>query len=308
MEKIITLTVNPSIDKSSEVANLLPDKKLQCSRPLYQPGGGGVNVSRAIHYLGGVTTAMFLSGGYTGDFFQQLLKKDAIDMISIPIQGYTRENIMIVDQSSGKQYRFNMKGPEIAESEWRACLVELEKQDFNVVVASGSLPQGVPVDFLGQVADIVKRKSAKLIVDTSKEALKFAIQKGVFMIKPNLGELGYLFGREDMQPDEAEKYARKVIHDGGCEVMAVSMGKNGALLVTEKESYLAKTPDIPIKSTVGAGDSMVAGMVYGLSQKWNWKDILSYGVSCGTAATMNAGTALCQKKDADFLFEQIRRS
>jgi 6-phosphofructokinase 2 len=165
----------------------------------------------------------------------------------------------------------------------------------------------MPLDFFGRLAAIAKRKNAKLIVDTSGEPLKHAVAEGIYLCKPNLGELSSLSGKQRLEQDEIVPAARAIIAKGGCSVIAVSMGADGAFLVTADESIRVKTPKVTVHSTVGAGDSMVAGMVLGLSQHWSWKDILCYGVAAGTSATMNHGTGLCKIEEVTRIFEQLQQ-
>jgi 6-phosphofructokinase 2 len=307
MAKIITLTLNPAIDKTTYTSKVVPEKKLSCTHPVYHPGGGGINVSRALAHLGCHSTPLYLAGGNTGIHFQQLLAQEFIGSIAIPIEGNTRTNLTVVEESTGLQFRFGMVSPPIKESEWQFCLQILEQQiDFDYIIASGSIPPEVPMDFFGRVASIAKAKNARLIIDTSGEALEHAIKVGVFLIKPNLAELSALYGKEELTFDKTKEAAQSIIASGACRAMAISMGPQGALLVTEDEYIHISSPQVNVKSTVGAGDSMVAGIVYGLSKNWNWKDTLSYGVACGTAATLNEGTQLCQKEDVERLFAEIK--
>lgn len=308
MNKIITITLNPAIDKTTSTEKVVPEKKLRCAYPTFEPGGGGINVSRALAHMGSESLAMYFAGGYSGNFFTELLVKENIPSLVIPIKGNTRTNIIVVDKSTQLQYRFGMVSPPVEEQDWKLFLGQLEKQSgYEYVVASGSLPDGVPLDFFGRVAAIVKKQKARLIVDTSGEGLKQAILEGVFMIKPNLNELAFLYGKEELKKEEIVIAARSIISNKGCEVMVVSMGKEGAILVTKEKDIQIVPPNITIKSTVGAGDSMVAGMVFALSKGMVWNDVLCYGIASGTAATMNEGTALCKNKDIDWLFKEMSK-
>ncbi len=308
MSKIITLTLNPALDKSISVLQLVPEKKLKCSDAKTEPGGGGINVSRAIHKLGGDSEAVYLCGGFTGKQFEELLSAENITSIALPVSGAMRENFVVLDESSNKQYRFGMDGAEVNEAEWPQALDYIAKQtDVAYIVASGSLPPGVPVDIFGRLAKISKQLNAKLIVDTSGEALEHAVKEGLFLIKPNLGELSNLYGKEKLADKEIIEAAKTIIQKGGCEVMVISLGADGAMLVTADEEIKIKPPEVKIHSTVGAGDSLVGAVTLALSKGWNWKDVLYYGVAAGTAATMNAGTELCKKEDTERIFAQLKQ-
>lgn len=306
MSSIVTITFSPCIDKSTSVQSLIPEKKLKCKTPKLEPGGGGINVARAIKKLGGEATAIFPSGGYTGKYFNHLLEQESIPSIIIETAGETRENIIVLDEFTNNQYRFGMPGTALSQKEWKQCLEAVQEiNNIEFIIASGSLPPGVPSNIFAQLGKIAKAKGAKYIVDTSGDALNQAANEGVYLLKPNLGELSTLAGIKHVDIDKVEMIAKEVIREKKCEMIVVSLGAGGALLVTATETYKAVPPEVNRKSTVGAGDSMVAGMVYSLSAGKNLEQSLRYGVACGTAATMNPGTELCKKKDADFLYTLI---
>lgn len=303
---IVTVTFSPCIDKSTSVTALVPEKKLRCSTPKLEPGGGGINVARAIKKLGGNATAVFPSGGYTGKHFNHLLEEDQIPFVIIETLSETRENVIVFDESSNHQYRFGMPGTMLYEKEWLQCLEAVNAiQCPGFIVASGSLPPGVPLDVYAHLAKIAHNKNARFVVDTSGEALRHAVDEGVFLLKPNLGELSALAGKKELQPYEIRHVAMEIIEKGKCEVMVVSMGAAGAMMVTKDQAKTFSAPPVIRKSTVGAGDSMVAGIVFTLSNGGSLADAVQYGVACGTAATLNPGTELCRKSDADALYPSI---
>jgi 6-phosphofructokinase 2 len=303
---IVTLTFSPSIDKSFSVPQLVPDKKLKTSVPHLDPGGGGINVARAIHILGGSATAVFPSGGYTGKHFNQLLKNEGVPYVIIESVNETRENIVVVDESKNLQYRFGMPGTELKEREWQKCLEVIEEMDsIEFLVASGSLPPGVPEDIFARLALISKKKNAKYIVDTSGLPLKLAIEAGLYLVKPNLGELSAFAGLDYLSNEQARNIASEIVESGKSTAVVVSMGAAGAMLVTREGVEIFQSPHVERKSTVGAGDSMVAGIVYSLAQKKSPSEAVRYGVACGTAATMNEGTELCRKRDVEYLYSKV---
>jgi len=306
MSQIITITFNPCIDKSAAVPQLIAEKKLSCSEPRFEPGGGGINVARAIKKLGGEATAIYPSGGYTGKFFNDLLAKEKIPAIVIEVKNPLRENIIMLEESSNSQYRFGFPGAKLLSHEWQQCLDAIDKTDnAEFLVASGSLPEGVPDDIFARLAIIAKKKNLKLVVDTSKVALQHAANEGVFMLKPNLNELSSLLGKRELSSKEVTAAAKEIIEKKYCEVLVVSLAEKGAMLYTRTEQVKVFPPKVEKRSTVGAGDSMVAGFVLSLSAGKDLEDALRYGVACGTAATMHPGTELCNKKDADALYQRI---
>lgn len=309
MSTIVTVTFSPCIDKTTSVKKLLPDKKLQCAVPKLEPGGGGINVARAIKKLGGDATAIFPSGGYTGKYFNHLLEVENIRAVIIEVKNETRENIIVLDEAENAQYRFGMPGTNLSHAEWMQCLKAVEEiEDISFIVASGSLPPGGPLNIFAQLAKIAKNKSAKFVVDTSGEALREAVNEGVYLLKPNLGELCFLSGKTHLEQHEVEAAAKKIIAEGKCEVVVISMGEQGALFVTNDLIKTIEPPPVIKKSTVGAGDSMLAGIVYYLSKQKNIVEAVKYGVACGTAATMNTGTELCNLKDVEKIYGLMNKA
>jgi 6-phosphofructokinase 2 len=310
MHDIITITLNPALDKSTHVKQVLPEKKLRCDYPQFEPGGGGINVSRAIKKLGGNSCAWFLEGGPTGQKLCELLEEEGVDCWTVKTKNWSRENLMVMEDSTGNQYRFGMPGPETYEEEWKQCLNKLESLDTNelpkYVVASGSLPPGVPDDFYSQLAGIASRRNFKLIVDTSGEALLKAAGEGVYLLKPNLGELAALAGKDSISALEQEEIAKFVLDEGKSKVLVVSLGPRGAMLASEKGISYVVPPTVPQKSAVGAGDSMVAGMVLSLVKGCSLKEVVMYGVAAGTAATMTPGSELCKKEDTEVIYKWLQ--
>lgn len=200
-----------------------------------------------------------------------------------------------------------MPGAEITQKEFDKILSEVESvvSEGDFLVASGSLPSGISVDFYSHVADVVNSKKAKMILDTSGEALFHGAKAGVYMLKPNLNELSYLSGVTHLSGMQVEKKAREVLEKNNCHSLVISMGAKGALLVTQDIVEHVPAPPVLMKSTVGAGDSMVAGMALALSQGKSMREVIRLGVACGTAATMTEGSELIRKNDVEHLYEWI---
>ena len=305
MPKIITLTFNPCIDKSTTVPSLEPEKKLRCTPPKFEPGGGGINVARAIKKLGGEALAIYPSGGYSGKFLDELLTNEGVNSISIKTKEHTRENLIVLDESTNKQYRFGMPGPLLSTFEWDQCLDVLAMQDAEFIVVSGSLPGGVPSVIMKTVAWLANQKKMKLIVDMPGAILKHALNEGVYLIKPNLNELQELTGKT-ASIEMIEQLSRNMVENGQSRMVVVSMGADGATLTSDEGFNRYRAPKVKKLSTVGSGDSMVAGIVLKLSQGWPPTEAVAYGIACGTAATMNPGTELCHKVDVEELYSTIR--
>lgn len=305
--KIITLTVNPAIDKSTKFSGLVAEQKIRCESPHFDAGGGGINVSKAIARLGGKSLAVFTAGGPSGELLQDLLKKESIDYQTIKTKNWTRENFIGVDILTNAQYRFGMPGAEILPEEATEILKQIEQLKPTYLVASGSLSTGLGDDFYEKVAAVSRKIGSKLIIDTSGEPLKYAIDEGVYLLKPNVGELAKLVGAEALEIDQVDDAAREIIAKGGCEIVVVSLGPQGAVLVTKDICEHIPAPAVQKKSTVGAGDSMVGGMVWALLTGKSLPEMLRWGVACGSAATMNEGTQLFKKEDAERLFTWLQK-
>ncbi|MEY4538459.1 MAG: hypothetical protein RLZZ306_216 [Bacteroidota bacterium] len=305
LNRIVTLTINPAIDKSTKFSGLVAEQKIRCEEPRFDAGGGGINVSKAIARLGGKSLAVFTAGGASGQLLEDLVKQESIDYEAIKTKNWTRESFTAVDVLTNSQYRFGMPGSEIYPNECEEILSTIEQLRPHYLVASGSLPPKIGDDFYEKVAAISRKIGSKLIIDTSGEPLKCAIDEGVYLLKPNVSELAKLVGAETLEMDEVDDAAREIIAKGGCEIVVVSLGPQGAMLVTKDFCEHIPAPPVQKKSTVGAGDSMVGGMVWALSAGKNLQEMLRWGVACGSAATMNEGTQLFKKEDADKLFEWI---
>jgi 6-phosphofructokinase 2 len=306
MSGIVTLTVSPCIDKSVVVPELIPDKKLMAGNVVMEPGGGGVNVARAVTKCGGQAIAVYPAGGYTGKYFNDLLEMERVQADFVTTTGFTRENIIVLDQKKNLQYRIGTPAPVMSANTWtQLCDRLYQYKDARILVASGSLPPGLSADTFAELSSIAREMNALLVADASGSALRRLLESGVFLVKPNLGELASLTGASYIKADEVIPAARKIINEYNCQVIVVSMGEAGACLVTKEVAFRATPPSVKRVSTVGAGDSMVAGMVLAMQRDASWKDVLTEGVAAGTAATLNPGTALCKPDDIRLLIPQI---
>lgn len=304
---IVTLTVNPALDKSAHFRGLVPEQKIRCEEPRYDAGGGGLNVSKAIARLDGDSLCVFTSGGPIGLMLEELVQKESIAFKAIKTKNWTRESFVAVDDNTNSQYRFGFPGSPISELEKSDIVQTIQELKPKFLVLSGSLNEGLPTDFYQYIAYLAKQSGSKVIVDTSGEALQKVLEIGVYLIKPNVGELAKLIGVERLEMDEVVHAAQKLIEKGSAEIVVVSLGPQGAVLVTATQTEFVPAPNVVKKSTVGAGDSMVGAMVWALSQNKNLKEVVQWGVACGSAATMNEGTQLFKLEDAKRLFEWLQR-
>lgn len=305
---IVTVTLNPCIDKSSSVPKLEPESKLRCTEVKREPGGGGINVSKALKKLGCSSVALFPSGGNNGNMLCQLLQEMEIPFQAFNSSEETRENWIVLEEAGNLQYRFTFPGRPIPEQCIKRLIDQLAAFSPSYVVASGSLPAGLPDYFYGLIVKKANALGARCIVDTSGNALQALRGKHSFLIKPNLAELCSMLGIKHLEKNEIPDAAQQAISDGYAEIIVLSMGATGAWLVTSTEKYFAAAPRVEKKSTVGAGDSMLAGITYALQKKMSMAEVIAMGVACGSAATMNPGTELFHAEEAYALFESIRIS
>lgn len=268
-------------------------------------GGGGINVSKGIRKLGGASTAVFPVGGVNGRRLLDLLAAAGVTTHTIEVQAETRENISVLETASNLQYRFTLPGAPLTEAEADACLEIVGRLQPDILVASGSLPPGLPETYYEKVAAFAKTIDARLILDTSGPALLAAADEGLYLLKPNLAELSALAGVQHLEMNRVDDAALQIIHEGKCQIVVVSLGPNGALLVTKDGFEHIPAPTVLKRSTVGAGDSMVAGMVHALSTGKPPREMAQAGVACGTAATMNPGTELFHVEDVRRLQQWI---
>ncbi len=302
---IVTLTLNPALDVSSSVPVVSPSHKLRCQRPVREPGGGGINVTRVCQRLGEPSVAVVPIGGPAGQRISSLLDDEGIDARTIEIAGETRESISITEESTGHQYRFVLPGPSLSADEVAAAIAETTRAaaGSRCLVVSGSMPEGVPETI---VADLVAAVGAtKVLVDTSGPALAAALQSGAHLVKPSARELAQVVGRTlDTEADITEA-AVEVHRASEVEVLVASIGAGGAVVVDGRGVQRLRAPSVQVRSTVGAGDSMVAGLAVGVQRGMEADRATALGVAAGTAAVLTDGTGLCRTEDVERLLGAV---
>lgn len=303
------MTLNPCIDKTFSVERVAPEHKLQAREVRQYPGGGGLNVARAITKLGGRARALWSCGGTTGELLRELLAEEGVAETGVPVEGDVRENLIVTETASGQQYRFGMPGPELAEGDrarWRDVLEGLDPAP-DYVVFSGSRPPGAPAAWYGELVRLLP-DATRVVVDTKKDALAEALEAGVFLVKPNVRELGEVLDRELEDDDAIERAASELVGRGAAEVVLVSLGRAGAMLVTAEGSERLFAPTVRTRSRVGAGDSTVAGCVLALARGRGLHDAVQYGMAAGAATAMTPGTGLCRREDTERLHAHVGRA
>ena len=299
--RIATLTLNPAVDLACTAPAVRPTHKIRTSDERYDPGGGGINVARVVHALGGEALALIMTGGVTGRFVEDLLREEGVPWQALPIAGRTRISVTVHDRQSGLEYRFVPEGPLVSEAEWRAALEAIRHVNAAWIVASGSLPRGVPVDFYARLAAIAAERGQRLVLDTSGAALLAAARKGIELLKLSLSEFESLVGHEARDPVSQARDVQALLASGAARMIAVSLGEEGALLATG--AGVTRLPAVHVHEcgAVGAGDSFLAGLTLGLAGGQTDREALALGIAAGAAAVGTYGTALVTREAVEKL-------
>jgi 6-phosphofructokinase 2 len=307
MPDILTVTMNPALDVSTFADQVVPDHKVRCKAAQQHPGGGGINVARVLHRLGADVQALYPAGGASGQALDQLLDAEQVPHHALPIAQDTRQSFSVHESGSGHDFRFVLPGPTLSQAEWNACLNWVSAMPVapHYVVASGSLPPGVPDDFYAQLAQLAQARGSKLVLDTSGPALRAALAQGVYLFKPSLRELQELTGLPLGTADQQLDAARLIIQQSQAQIVAVSLGADGALLVTADQAWRARSLPVTVASTIGAGDSFVGGLVWALSQGADLDKAFAQAMAAAAAALLSAGTSLCQADDVARLLQKV---
>lgn len=304
---ILTLTMNPALDVSTSTDKVTDTHKLRCAAAHYHPGGGGINVARVLQRLGSHCLALYPAGGMNGQRLRLLLDQEQVRSQCTAIAGETRESFHVHETASGRDFRFVLPGPAVNPTEWQACLdvVSALAPPPLWLVASGSLPPGVPTDFYAQLTRLARTHGCRVVLDTSGPALAAALVEGVYLIKPSLRELRELTGLPLETDTQRLAAARTILGAGQAQIVALSLGEEGALLVTADQALRASAVPVKVVSTIGAGDSFVGGLLWALARGDDLEQAFPYAMASAAAALLTAGTALCQAADVERLCKEV---
>lgn len=311
MTGILTITLNPALDTATETARVVPELKLRCSEPRVDPGGGGINVARAIRHLGGQATALVATAGYNGQKLLYFLALEGIPTVAVPGPGETRSSVAVTDKETGEQYRFVLPGPP-----WDANHVDMalgvaqgNASPGGFVVLSGSQPPGVPVDFEEQLTERLRHIGARLIVDTSGAPLRHLVENPKtppFLLRSDDDEAEGLAGRKLATPADTAAYSRELIARGVAENVIFARGAEGSVLTTPEGSWLATAAKVKVVSKVGAGDSYVGGFTWALARGETIQEAARVGAAAASAAVTTEATQLCTKEDVERLLPECK--
>ncbi len=287
---IVTVTLNPAVDKVMVIENFKAGSVNRASQVLMEAGGKGINVSKTIHRLGGQSKAMGILAGQSGGFIEKSLQRLGISSDFVYIEGETRTNVKISDPIGEVITDINEPGPAVEE----VVLELLQEKLFeglgmgDMVVLTGSAPQGVPTDIYSRWIMEAQKRGIRCVLDADGELLRQGVEAGPYLVKPNIHELERLYGTETHSIEDIVELAKKLLQKG-TEFVAVSCGEEGAVFVTKEGAVKAEGIKITVKSTVGAGDAMVAALSHGLHQQLKLEDIIKLAVASGTATVMSYG-------------------
>jgi 6-phosphofructokinase 2 len=301
---IFTITLNPSLNKTVGVEELMYDDVNVILGEDRSAGGKGIDVSRVIKELGGQSIALGFMGGYNGLEVEGRLANEGILCDFTRVSGETRTNLVIHQQRKKIQTLLSSSCPQVTQFDVTTLyrkIKHIPKDSY--VVMSGNLPPGLNENFYAQIITGLKVKGVKAFLDADGDALKTGVQAGPYLIKPNIHEFGRLI--EGNVKDQDGVLERVAPYLDVVDAVVVSMGARGAIGISRKERCLAVPPKVSVKSAAGAGDALLAVLVFALSEGASFKDALCLGVACGTASTLNAGSALCLKDDVYAIKKEV---
>lgn len=302
MSKIVTLTLNPALDISTEVERLVPAVKMRCARERVDPGGGGLNAARTIAALGGDALAIHCSGGSVGRRLERLLEREGVDQLAVRVDGETRQSFAVHEREAGHQYRFVLPGPPMVSAEWTGALAAVSDavEEGGYVLGSGSLPPGAPADFYARLARTVQVHDAKLVLDTAGPALEAALGSGIHLIKPNWREFDALLGVSRPPDDPARRAeAVRMADEGAAEIVIVTLGEHGALIANRDGAIEIAPPPVEVVSAVGGGDAFAGAVTLGFSRGLEVEAACRLAVAAAAAAVGTLGTAPPMRREVE---------
>ncbi|MEY2781501.1 MAG: hypothetical protein RL307_1205 [Pseudomonadota bacterium] len=306
MTDVLCLTLNPALDVLTTLDEVRPVDKLRCGPVLNHPGGGGVNVARVLHRLGVNVVSCHLSGGVSGAHHTQLLDQEGVQHHIIPIEANMHQSFSVHELKSAQDYRFVLPGPSVQTSEWLACRDWVCSHLPNrVLVLSGGAAPGIPDDAYAQLIRAARAKGIPVVLDSHGPLLRQALAEGVLLYKPNEKELAELCGQRLSNDHEIVQAARSLVLAGQAQWVAVSLAERGAIWVGAESAWQSPSVKVSPRTTIGAGDSFVAGAVWAWLQAGAPADCLRSAMAAGSAALLNPGTALCEAHDVRTLLPQV---
>ena len=302
---IYTITLNPALDRTLLIDEMREDVPNRIIREESYAGGKGIDVSKVLTALGAENRALGFIAGFAGRQLEAQLVRDGTGCGFIPVSGETRINVIVHEIATGRQIIFNSLGPEVKPFELIEIVDVVKRvEDPQFVSIGGSLPPGAHPEIYRRIIETARLRGATVVLDVDREALSVGIKGKPDVIKPNIHELSHLVGKKLDKREEILQAARKINRKGVATVL-VSMGPRGILLVSDGKAYQAVPPKVEVVNTIGAGDSSVAGFIYGLWRGLELREALIWATAAGTATTLRRGTALATREDAERIVPQV---
>lgn len=307
---ILTVTLNPALDIATSAEKVVPDLKLRCEAPVFDAGGGGINVSRAVALMGGQSTAVVALAGHNGKRMHDLLCcETGLQILQLEAPAETRQSISVIDRSTGEQFRFVLPGPQWQEDDVRAALdaVASAAPEDGILVVSGSNPPGVPADFPILLAERMRGRDTCLFVDTSGEALAAAASGRagpIAVLRMDDAEAEGLAGRTLSRRQDTADFASSLVQAGAARAVIIARGSDGNIVANAQGRWHAEAPKVEVVSKVGAGDSFVAGYALAVARGMAEPDALALGAAAAAAAVMTPATDLCRPEDVERLYAE----
>lgn len=303
---IYTITLNPTLDITYVLERISFGEVAMAIEVQKTPGGKGINVSRALHAMGVDSVAMGLIGGHIGEEVLELLQEEGLILQIVKIRNDTRTNVVILGREDRRELVIRAPGPAVepTATERLKNLVFGDAQSPQVVVLSGSIPPGVSVDTYRSLIVEGKARGSRMVLDSAGESFRRGVEAGPYLIKPNLGELEELAGRRLADEREIAVFAREIVSKG-VGIVVISLGRDGALACTTDETWRGRVPGID-EDTVGAGDSMVAGLVLGIARYQPVEMVFRMGLAFGLSAVMNHGPGLTEPETYEKAFQLVK--
>lgn len=311
---LLTVTLNPCVDHLLKVEKLLIGDTNRIKVVEKDAGGKGLNTSRVFAHLGGETVATGFLGGATAAFIRHVMDDEGVVDGFVQIAGETRTNFSVEDESGTPPTTFNEKGPTISDSEWDSIVTKVDELAPKATWVSfgGSLPPRVEKDAFYRLALVAQKHGRKVVIDADGEVLSEGLKAQPDFIKPNSAEAGRLFGRKIDTDEDALEAARELYSrvGGGDRYVVISRGEKGAVMACEAGVFIGLSPQVEPKSTIGSGDSMIAGMLWALGEGKPAEEALRWGLSAGAATALTDGSAIGDRATIERLFSdaEVRKA
>ena len=308
---ILSIALNPAVDQATHVAQVVAGPKLRCTAPRFDPGGGGVNVARAVCKLKGSARALVAVGGAMGDRLLQLLAAEHVPTLPVTVSGETRISFAVTDDSTGGQFRFSVPGHPLTSADGARLMAAITRhapQDGFVVI-SGSVAPGLPDDFPTQIIAALAHKNVRIVIDTSSRALDCLIghpKIPVDLLRIDQSEAAQAATHPMTTAADSVAFAADLVARGVARTVVTGRGAEGSVLVSGDYRFFCHAPVAHVRSKIGAGDAFVGAMTLALARGAAAEEALKWGVAAASATVSTEGTALCGLAQAQACFDQCR--